>query len=266
MPFGLCNAPATFQRVVLSGLKWHTCLVYLDDIIIWSCDFEEHVHRLNLVMDRLAQADLKLNIKKCSLCTNELVYLGHLVNQHGISPNPARVAAVQRILRPKDVHTLRQFLGLASYYRRFIRDFSIITAPMRKLLKNDVKFIWEADCQHAFEMLQHALIHAPVLKYSQPTWRKSLHVDASSHGLGAALYQINPETGVEEVISYASRSLLPAEVKYHTTEQEALALVWAVSYFRPYIFGQQFDVYSDHHSLKWALNTTDPTGRVPGGP
>ena len=188
LPFGLCNGPSTFQRlmeVVLSGLVWSSCFVYIDDVLVCSRTFEEHLQHLSQVFERLRQANLKLKPKKCLFLREEVPYLGHVVTREGIHPDPSKTAKIREYPVPKDVSQLRQFLGLASYYRRFICGFSKIAAPLHALLRKDVCFQWDDSCQQAFTQLKECLVSAPVLVY--PQFKADvpfvLETNASVHGL-----------------------------------------------------------------------------------
>ena len=194
MPFGLCNAPATFQRVmqaVLAGLEWNSCFVYLDDILIASRTLEEHLRHIKEVFGRLRDAGLRLKPKKCLLLRNEVPYLGHVISDDGIRPDPAKTDKVKSFPVPHDVTTLRQFIGLASYYRRFVPGFAKIAAPLHALTKKDVSFDWTPQCDEAFCRLKDLLVTAPVLAYPHFGSDKEfiLETDASGLGLGAVLSQ-----------------------------------------------------------------------------
>lgn len=263
MPFGLCTAPATFQRVmdtVLAGLKWKTCLVYLDDVVIFSRTFEEHMIRLREVLEALKSAGLTLNPNKCRFGYDELKFLGHIVSNKGVSVDPAKTTAVQAFPTPSDKKAVRRFLGLCAYYRRFVPSFSQIAAPLTYLTKDDVPFQWTEEQQCAFEKLKEALLTTPVLAHFDQDSPTEIHTDASDKGLGAVLIQ--RQEGDERVIAYASRALSKAEGNYTTTEKECLAVVWAITKFRPYLYGRPFHVVTDHHSLCWLANLRDPAGRL----
>ena len=268
MPFGLTNGPASFTRLMnlaLSGLTWTHCLVYLDDIIIWGSTFEEHLHRLRLVFDRIQAAGLKLKPTKCQFLKREVTFLGHVVSGGGIRTNPEKVKAVETWPTPLDVKELHSFLGLASYYRRFIAGFSIIAEPLYKLCRKDTPFHWQQEQQSAFEELKHRLVSAPVLAY--PDFNVGagsfiLDTDASQHlGIGAVLSQLQPD-GTERVIAYGSRSLNEHERNYCTTRLEMLALVTYVDHFRYYLLGRRFCLRTDHHSLTWLMSFKEPQGQV----
>jgi hypothetical protein len=242
-------------------IKEKHVLVYLDDINIYSNTFDEHLKHLQDVFSRLRDAGLKLGPEKCHFCKTELTFLGHVISDKGIAPDPAKVEKVQNFSIPTNLTELRGFIGLASYYRRFIENFASITAPLNKLLKKDEPFNWTSECQHAFEFLKNALITAPILSY--PDFEKPfiLYTDASYNGLGAILGQLD-EKGKEHVIAYASRSLDKAENNYAPTEIECLAAVWGMKYFRPYLYQTPFELVTDHSALKWMLNKPDPNKRM----
>jgi len=190
MPFGLCNAPGTFQRLmefVLAGLQWQKCLVYLDDVIVYGRDFDEHLERLAEVFRRFRQAGLKLKPSKCCFLRPRVPYLGHVISAEGVSTDPAKIEAVKRWPVPSRVTDVRSFLGLASYYRIFIQDFAEIAAPLHRLTaKTTEKFKWTPDCDRAFRILKKKFVSAPVLAF--PCFGEEFVVDcyASDYGLGAA--------------------------------------------------------------------------------
>jgi hypothetical protein len=263
MPFGLCNAPATFERMmdaVLRGLKWNICLCYLDDVIVYASNFQEHQKRLRKVLGCIREAGLTLNSKKCSFGKKKLTILGHLVDQYGIYPDPQKIAAVTKFPVPDNIADVRSFLGLCSYYRRFIKDFANIAKPLHELLKKDAKFCWSTSQEKSFNTLKRLLTSGPVLGHFLPTAETKIHADASGYGIGAVLVQV--QDGRERPIAYASRSLTAAEKNYSTTEKECLAFIWAITKFRPYLFGKPFTVVTDHHSLCWLANVKDPSGRL----
>ncbi|GFX14213.1 retrovirus-related Pol polyprotein from transposon 17.6 [Trichonephila clavipes] len=263
MPFGLCNAPATFERMMdnlLRHFKWTMCLCYLDDIIVFSETFEDHLIRLRLVLKCLQEAGLKLNSKKCLFAAQEVKILGHLVSSNGVRPYPDKIKAVRNFPTPKNIHDIRSFLGLCSYFRRFIKGFCYLAEPLQSLLKSGVEFHWGPEEVEAFNSLKKALTSDPVLGMYDERASTEIHTDASGYGIGAVLVQI--QNNVEKVIAYASRTLTKAEKNYSTTERECLAIVWATNKFRPYIFGKHFTVVTDHHSLCWLMNLKDPSGRL----
>ena len=266
MPFGLCNAPATFQRVmqsVLAGLEWKCCYVYIDDILVASSTFEEHLEHLRAVLLRLRKAGLRLKPKKCKLLQKEVFFLGHILSQEGIKPDPEKTAKVRDFPRPVDLTSLRQFLGLASYYRRFVPSFASVARPLNALMKKNALFEWSGACEDAFCHLKELLVTAPVLSYPKFERERGfiLETDASKVGLGAILSQ-RQDDGTVHPIAYASRSLNTHERNYGISELETLGLVWAVRYFRPYLLGYPCTVYTDHAACLSILNTARPSGKL----
>ena len=263
MPFGLCNAPATFQRLmdlVLAGVQWTQCLVYLDDVIIIGRDFEEHLQNLSTVLQKLREAGLRLKPSKCSFCQESVSYLGHIVSREGVSTDPEKTAKVTRWPTPTSVQEVQQFLGLASYYRRFVRNFAEIAKPLHRLTERGREFVWTLECETAFATLKNRLSSAPILSFPDFSKPFLLDTDASQEGIGAVLSQISD--GNEHVIAYASRTLSKAERKYSVTRKELLAVVTFTNHFRPYLLGQNFALRTDHSSLTWLHNFKEPEGQL----
>ena len=260
MPFGLCNAPATFSRLmdqVLSGLNWIDCLLYLDDVIIFGKTWDQHLSRLRLVFSRLAEAGLKLKPSKCELACSKVKYLGHIVSEAGVETNPETLRAVEAIQAPLSTQTeVKSFLGLCGFYRRFIKGFSSIAAPLHALtsLNKPRKVDWTNECQTAFNTLKSSLLTAPIVAYPDPDKPFILYTDASMVGLGAVLAQ--KQDGKERVICYASRTLHGGEKRYAATKREALAVVWAVKKFHHYLWGTKFTIITDHQALAWMNECT----------
>ena len=262
MPFGLCNAPSTFQRLmelVLHGLQWEICLVYLDDIIIFSRTIGEHLQRLKEVFDRLREAGLKLKPGKCHLLQRSVHYLGHIVSSNGVETDPGKTKIIKAWSTPTKLKELRQFLGITSYYRRFVKDFARIAAPLYRLTEEGKAWNWTDECQEAFELLKRKLISPPILAFPDFNLTFVVDCDASNNGLGAVLSQLSDS---EKVVAYASRTLSKAERKYSATRREMLSLVWAVRHFRPYLYGQKFIVRTDHSALQWLRSFREPEGQV----
>ena len=251
MPFGATNAPATFQRLMhdcLGELNMNWCIVYLDDIIIFSDTKEEHLKRLEAVFQKLCAAGLKLKPSKCFFFREEIEYLGHVVSGKGISTNPKKIEAVSKWPTPKTVYDVRSFLGFVGYYRRFIKNFSRITKPIREVitgLENQSKrsakktyIEWSDAADVAFEHLKAMCVSTPILAYPDYQLPFTLHTDSSTDGLGAVLYQ--KQDGKLRVIAYASRSVSKAESNYPAHKLEFLALKWAVcEKFHEYLEGFQ---------------------------
>jgi hypothetical protein len=264
MPFGLCNAPATFQRLmdmVLSGLQWTHCLVYLDDVIVFSCDFTSHLDKLHQVFLRLQKAGLKVKPTKCVFFQKEVPFLGHIVSEHGIATDPAKIDKVAKWPTPVSRHQLQQFLGLANYYRRFIKDFATICRPLHKLTEKSAPFKWTDECQYAFQTLRNKLVSPPVLVFPEFSKEFILDTDASDSGIGAVLSQID-DRGQERVVAYASRALSKAERNYSVTRKELLAMVTFTFHFRQYLLGRTFTLRTDHSSLTWLKNFRHPEGQL----
>jgi len=247
IPFGLHSAPATFQR-----------LLDTVDIIVISRTFSEHIELLAETFRRLREAHLRLNPEKCKFCVEQLKYLGHVVGRDGIRTDPEKVSAVAEWSEPTTIKQIRQFLGMASWYRRFIGNFSTIAAPLTQLTRKNAQWKWGDEETIAFRALKERLISAPVLACPDFTRRFFLQTDASSTGLGAVLTQRYEES--DRVIAYASRTLNAAERNYSATELECLAVIWSIRRMRNYLEGYDFTVITDHQALKWLRKIDSPTG------
>lgn len=263
MPFGLCNAPSTFQRcieLVLRGLQWNILLVYLDDIIVMATNFDEHLERLEEVFKRLLGAGLKMKPSKCELFKTEVLFLGHTVSQEGIKPNPKTIESVLSWKIPENVKEVQSYLGLCSYYRQYIENFSHVAAPLTKLTKKNVKFVWDESCQTAYELLKEKLCSAPILAFPRPGLKYILDTDASDIGIGGVLSQV--QDGKERVIAYASKKLNSSQQRYSVTRRELLAVITFMNQFRHFLLGQEFLLRTDHSSIRWIFEFKDPRGQV----
>ena len=203
---------------------------------------------------------MKLNPKKCSFVKQRIEYLGHVVTPEGTFLDPSKVEVVKNFPTPASLKELKSFLGLANYYRRFIKGFSEIASPLNALPRKGVKFCWSESCADAFDRLKRALISAHVLAFPNFDEQFLLYFDASSTGIGFALAQI--QNGKEVAIAYNGRGLNQAERNYTTTEREELALVEGIKKFQPHLHDRRFVVYTDHSSLRWLMNVKDATGRL----
>ena len=259
MCFGLCNAPATFERtmeIALQGLIGLKCMVYLDDIVVFGKSFPETLSNLKEVFERLRKADFKLKTKKCTLFTQKLEILGHRVSPEGIMTCPDKVEAVQAWEAPRNLKELRSFIGFISYYRRYVADFSTVAAPLVNLTRKKVKFHWAMECQDAFEELKNRLTKAPVLAHPTAEDPFILDTDASGFAAGAVLSQV--QLGEERVIAFGSKTFSRTQRAYCTTRRELLAVVLFVKYFKYYLWGRHFTIRTDHASLRWLLNFHEP--------
>ena len=264
MPMGLKGAPATFQHLmnlVLRGLHWSSVLVYLDDIIIFAPSFQEHQQRLREVFDRLREAGLKLKPSKCHFAQESVAFLGHIVSVNGIQTDPAKTERISSWPTPRSVEEIRSFLGLATYYRRFVENFSAIAAPLTNLTGKSVSYQWTDVEDTAFSLLKEKLCSDPVLAH--PIFDEShefvIKTDASGVGIGAVLTQV--QSGKERVIAYGSRKLNKAEQSYSVPEREALAVVWGVNHFRQFLYGRHFTIITDHQPLTYLRTMKDPKGK-----
>lgn len=262
MPFGLKNAPATFQRLMdklFIGLQGIILFVYLDDIVVYANSIEEHDKKIKILFSRLREAGLKLQIDKCLFLKRKVNYLGHVLSDKGLQPDPAKIEAVKGFPVPKTVKNVRQFLGLAGYYRRFIKDFAKIAKPLTKLLQKDQDFDWNEKSQLAFEDLKQMLCKAPILQFPNVLKPYNVTTDASGYAVGGVLSQ--GEIGKDLPIAYTSRVLRGPELKYEVYEKEALAVIHSVKTFRSYLYGTKFTVLTDHQPLVW-FKTADLNTRV----
>ena len=263
MPFGLTNAPATFERLmerVLKGLTWDQCQVYLDDVMVYGATFEQALTNLRNVFERFRQAGLKCKPSKCELFQPEVAFLGHIVSHDGIRPDPAKTKCVDTWPIPRDVSDIRSFIGFCGYYRRFVRHFSTIAAPMVQLTKKEVDWNWMPQQQQAFEDLKVAMATTPVLAYPKADCPFILDTDASDFAVGAVLSQI--QDGEEHPIAYGSHALHDAQLNYCTTYKELLAVVTFVKDFETYLFGQPIILRTDHAALQWLQNFKKPQGML----
>lgn len=280
MPQGITGAPATFQRLMekaVGDMHLLEVIVYLDDLIVFGKTLEQHEQRLLKVINRLEEAGLKLSLDKCQFCRSQVTYVGHIVSEQGISTDPAKVEAVTRWKQPTDLPSLQSFLGFCGYYRRFIKNYSIIVRPLTELCKgypptqkkrksatpSDKTYYkvnepfgdrWDQSCIEAFQKIIQCLTNAPVLAFADQAKPYTLHIDASFHGLGAVLNQEHPE-GLRPV-AFASRKLSASEKNYPVHQLEFLALKWAVvDKFHDYLYGAQVTVRTDNNPLTYILTT-----------
>ena len=263
MPFGLTNAPATFQRLmerILAGLQWQICLIYIDDIIIFSRTLDDHISQIQTIFQRLRDAGLKLKPKKCFLFRPKVKYLGHVVSNEGIETDPDKISAVKDWPVPDNLTDVRSFVGLCSYYRRFIPDFATIAKPLLVLTEKNSPFKWGSEQENSWLQLKEKLVSSPILAYPDRDATFVLDTDASNYGIGAVLSQTID--GQEKVIAYGSRILTKPERRYCITRKELLAVVHFVRTYRHYLIGRPFIVRTDHAALRWLRSFKEPEGQI----
>lgn len=265
MVMGLCNSGSTLCALIdrLLGNEFEPYLfIYLDDFIIATDSFEKHLEIMSRLADKLRFANLTISPKKSLFCYKRLKFLGHIIDENGISLDPSRIEAMVNYPEPTCVKDVRRVLGMAGWYRRFIRDFAAITTPMSETLKKKKcsVFKWTTEASLAFKKLIKALTEAPVLATPNYDLPFKIECDASDFACGAVLSQV--QDGGERVIAYMSQKFIASQRKYHVTEKECLAVIMGIEKFRPYIEGSHFTVITDHYSLLWLRNLKDPNGRL----
>jgi hypothetical protein len=251
VPFGLTNAPATFiclMNNILSKFLDKFVLVFIDDILIYSKNREEHEEHLRLVLQVLREHQLYAKFSKCDFFQKQIHYLGHVLSKEGVVVDPDNIRSIMEWPTPKDVSDIRSFMGLAGYYRRFIKDFSKIGCPITALQKKGKKFLWTQQCEERFQTLKHLLTHAPVLKIADPEADFLVCTDACKEGLGGVLMQEG------NVICYESRKLNQHEVNYVTHDLELAAIVHALKMWRHYLLGRKFVLMTDHCGLRYLFD------------
>ena len=251
MAFGLKNAPATFQRLVNSIFAdVSNCTAYLDDVVVWSMDWNNHLETLRAVFKRLEEANLTLNLAKCEFAQATITYLGKQVGRGQVRPLEEKIKAIVRFPSPKTRRELRRFLGMVGYYRSFCKKFSTVAEPLTSLLSPSMTFNWSPMCQEAFSNIKALLCSTPVLAAPEFTRPFKLEVDASEFGAGAVLLQ-EDGAGVDHPVCYFSRKFNKHQVKYSTIEKEALALLLALQYFEVYVGSSPLPVvvFTDHNPL-----------------
>ena len=245
------------MNLVMQGLTWEACLVFLDDIIVLSSTFEQHLERLEAVFQRLRWANLKLKPSKCKLFQLKVKFLGSVVSEKGIEPDPDKLTAISKWPVPENLTEVRAFVGLASYYRRHVEGFSDIAKPLSELTKKNQPFLWGPEQQSAFDKLKYCLTHYPVLAPPIPGGKYIIDTDASDFAMGAVLQQ--EQHGIIRVIAYASKTFDAAERMYCTTRKELAAVTHALKEFRHYVVGGvPFLLRTDHGALTSLFKTPEP--------
>lgn len=263
MPFGLKNAPSTFQRLMdefLLGLDERAVQAYMDDIIVFSASREEHQTHLERVLRRLKEFKLRVSAEKSSFFRSEVKFMGHIVSAQGIRPNREKVVAIQNISIPTNQKEVRSFLGVVNYYRRFLGNMAGHIEPLNRLLRKNAKFEISPEVEESVAWCKAQLSTAPILHFPDFNREFILTTDASQTAVGAVLAQEG--TLGEQPVAFASRRLAPAETRYSTIERELLGVVWAVEYFRPYLLGRKFRIKTDHKPLVWVEKLKETSARI----
>ena len=264
LPFGLCNAPSTFARVMeltLKGMHWKSVLVFIDDICVLGRSEQDHLNNLREVFSRFRQYGLKLKPSKCLLFQKEVEFLGRLVRTDGVTLTDHSISTIMEWKTPSSVKEVQQFIGLANYHRSFFKNFSLVAEPLNKLLKSKAKdFVWGAEQEESFLKLKQGLTSPPVLTIPNATGQFILDCDASNVAIGGQLLQV--QNDIERVVAYASFALSKHERRYCTTRKELLAVVRFTRHFRHYLLGREFKIRTDHNSLKWLTNFRHPQGQL----
>jgi hypothetical protein len=268
MPFGLINAPATFQHLMNTifdrNVHQDYLEIFIDDLCIHGQEWHAFLKSLDTCLGLLIKSGLKLSVEKCKFGFDRVGYLGHVVTPEGTLPDPEKVEAALKLLPPKTVTEVRAFLGLTGYYRRFVRNFSLISRPLNLLTQKGVPFLWTSDQQQAFETLKQQLVSAPILARPDPNKPFVLDTDYQLVAIAAVLSQVGSD-GLEHPVAYASRGLNSAERKRPTYEGELLAIVWAVEKFRQYLDNNLgFKLRTDHKPLQYLQTVKNPSRKVAG--
>ncbi|KAM2767000.1 hypothetical protein COP1_022850 [Malus domestica] len=263
MPFGLCNAPATFQRCmvsIFSDFIEKIIEVFMDDFSVFGDSFDGCLENLTLILKQCVETNLVLNWEKCHFMVKQGIVLGHIVSERGIEVDKSKIDLVRYLPSPTSVRELRSFLGHAGFYRRFIKDFSKISTPLCRLLQKDVSFEFNEECEKAFKHLKEMLTSAPIIR--PPDWSIPFELicDAFDYALGAVLGQRKDKQ--PHVIYYASRTLNDAQLNYSMTEKELLAVVFALDKFRSYLLGTKVIIYTDHAALKYLFTKKEAKPRL----
>ena len=263
MSFGLYNAPATFQRCMMSifsNLAEEVMEIFMDDFTVYGSSFEKCLHKLGTVLHRCQDKNLALNWEKCHFMVKEGIVLGHMISAAGLEVDKAKVSIIKNLMPPTTVKGIRIFLGHAGFYRRFIRDFSKVTRPLCRLLEKDTKFKFDESCQRSFEEIKSRLVGAPIME--KPDWNKEFEImcDASDYAMGAVLGQRTDK--VFRAIYYANKTFNQAQENYSTTEKEMLAIVFACEKFRPYILGSHIIIHIDHAAIKYLMAKKEAKPRL----
>ena len=263
MDFGLMRAPATWQRAmntIFSGLLWKHCLIYIDDLLIYSSTFEDHLANIRLCLTRARERRLKFRPSKCNLFMRKIDFLGHELSSEGVHTSEKKVRAIATISTPDSPKQALSFVCLAGYYRKFIKNFAEISRPIHQAVHAET-WEWTKECQVAFDTLKKALVQPPILAHPDFGKEFGMECDASKYQIGMILSQKDEENR-PRVVCYASRMLTKQEQNYSATERECLAVVEGVRIFRPYLHGNKFQIVTDHKALIWLHNHKDQKSKL----
>ena len=267
MPFGLCGAPFSFQQLMSLVLKeenWKSCVIYLDDVLIYSSTFEQHVKHVETILRKIEGAGLKLSPSKCHFFSSEVKFLGHVVNSQGLQTDPAKIEKIKNWSKPETVAELRSFLGFCNYYRKFISNYALLSAELENALSNldkkksekNIKLTWSDEMSVSYEKMKDKLCNPPILAFPRQDCEYILDTDASYYGIGAVLSQM--QDNEEKVIAYASRKLTKYERSYCITRKELLSAYYFITYFKQYLLGKKFKIRTDHKALTWLMGWKQP--------
>ena len=249
------------MATVLRDLNWKQVLIYVDDVLVMSSTFDEHLVHLQQVFDRLCSANLTLKPYKCQFAAKELVYLGNVISKEGIRPDPGNTQVIRTYPNPQNQKQVRQAMRLFNFYLRFVQGFSQIAAPLNSLLQKDAEFIWSDKHDKSFNTLKTTLTEAPILAYPDLNLPFILTTDASGTGLGYILSQKHPDKG-EVVVAYGGRGPLAGEKNFIVAELECLAILEGIRMYHPYLANKEFTIITDHRALMWLHSTKRETGRL----
>ena len=259
MPFGLSTAPQTYEHLMelpLFGLQWSLCLIYLDDVIVFSHNFDEHIDRLDQVLTRIGAAGLKLKPSKCVFLALKVSFLGHIMSQDGVSPDPDNIAKIVNWPIPRNVREVHGILGMGKYYHRFVKDFSQKVQPLVALTKKNNQFKWSLECQATFDDIKQALTGPDIMAFPTDDDLYILDCDAADDSVGCVLS--HKQSNEEKVIAYGNQTLGKSERNYCVTDQELLTVKYFMEYYKHYLLGCHFRVRSDHEALKWLFSMKEP--------
>lgn len=263
LPFGLKVAPNSFQRmmnIAMSGLTPESCFLYIDDLVVFGCSVNHHNSNLRKVFSTLRKFNLKLNPAKCQFLQNCLTYLGHEISDKGIRPDTAKFSVIKNYPEPKNADEVRRFVAFCNYYRRFVENFAEIVAPLNKLQRKGEPFVWTTSCRDAFELLKRKLVSPPILQYPDFSKEFRLTCDASDIACGAVLSQLH--NGEDLPICYASKAFQKADKHKPPAIKECIAIHWAIDYFKAYLTGTKFKVFTDHRPLVYLFSMKNPSSKL----